>query len=123
MSLLKSLKKIRWIKSEIQTLKRAYMDARTPTSTKLAIAVIIIVYIVSPIDIAPDLMPLVGIIDDVFIIPLIMWIWLPNAVLDDARSYIAGIEKKEPPAHHWIFWTFCVTLLILMIYTLYLLIS
>jgi uncharacterized membrane protein YkvA (DUF1232 family) len=50
------------------------MDARTPTSTKLAIAVIIIVYIVSPIDIAPDLMPLVGIIDDVFIIPLIMWI-------------------------------------------------
>ena len=122
MSLLKSLKKIRWIKSEIQTLKRAYMDARTPTSTKLTIAVIASIYILSPVDIAPDILPLLGIVDDVFIIPFMMWILLPNKILDDARAHVAK-EKKESHSHHWILWTFSVILCVLMIYTFYLLVN
>jgi uncharacterized membrane protein YkvA (DUF1232 family) len=122
MVLFKSLKKIRWIKSEIQTLKRAYMDTRVPMSTKLTIAIISFVYIVSPVDIAPDLLPLLGIVDDVCIIPILMWIVLPNKVLDDARAHIAE-QKKEPHSHHWILWTFCVILCVLMLYTLYLLVN
>ncbi|MCB9806930.1 DUF1232 domain-containing protein [Candidatus Peribacteria bacterium] len=34
------------------------MDARTPVTTKLIIAILALIYIVSPVDIAPDILPL-----------------------------------------------------------------
>lgn len=95
------------------------MDARTPLGTKLIIALLALVYIVSPIDLAPDFLPLLGISDDMLIIPVLMWILLPNAVLDDARKYVAVVEKKEVHAHHWIFWI-CVNILgLMLIYTIF----
>lgn len=88
------------------------MDARTPTRTKLTIAVIAIIYILSPIDIAPDILPLLGIVDDVFIIPLMMWIGLPNAVLDDARTYIQKEDATKPKKRHWFLWIFLILCLL-----------
>ncbi len=117
MSFFKNIKKIHSIKSEIRTLARAYMDDRTELVTKLIIAILSLAYIVSPVDILPDFLPLLGITDDVLIIPLLMWILIPNNILEDARKYVANIEKKEPHSHHWIFWT-CMSILgIMLVYT------
>ena len=118
MGFLKNIKKIHSIKSEVRTLARAYMDDRTELVTKLIIAILSLAYIVSPVDILPDFLPLLGITDDVLIIPLLMWILIPNNILEDARKYVANIEKKEPHSHHWIFWT-CMSILgIMLVYTI-----
>lgn len=81
------------------------MDARTPVKTKLTIAVLGLIYIVSPIDIAPDILPLLGLTDDMVILPLIMWILLPQNVLDDARRYIQAKNAAKPKKRHWFWWT------------------
>lgn len=110
MSFFKNIKKIHGLKSEIKTLTRAYVDVRTPTMTKLLIAVLIVAYVVSPIDILPDILPLLGITDDILIIPAIMWTLLPNTVLDEARRYVTAIDIKNPKNHHWILWSFGIAL-------------
>ena len=118
MSFLRNIKKIHSIKSEIRTLARAYMDERTELVTKLTIALLSLAYIVSPIDILPDFLPVIGITDDILIIPVLMWILIPNTILEDARKYVANQEKKETHSHHWIFWT-CISLLgIMLLYTI-----
>ena len=92
MSLLHNLKKIHSIKSEVRVLTRAFQDIRTPTLTKVVAGLLVLVYVISPIDIAPDVLPLLGISDDIMIIPLILWILLPNNIIDDARKHIASLE-------------------------------
>lgn len=119
MGFFQNIKTIHSLKSEVKTLARAYMDERVSMITRVVIALLSLVYIVSPVDLAPDFLPILGISDDVLIIPLIMWILLPNIVLEDARRHIAVLEKKVLHSHHWFFWA-CVSLLgIMLIYTIY----
>ena len=47
-------------------------------------------------------LPLFGISDDILVIPLLMWILIPNHILDDARE-IRRRARKKPHSHHWIF--------------------
>jgi uncharacterized membrane protein YkvA (DUF1232 family) len=67
--------------------------------TKLTIATLALIYIISPIDILPDILPLFGITDDIMIIPLLMWILLPNNILDDARKHVE--TTKPATTSHW----------------------
>lgn len=117
MGFFKNLAKVHSIKSEIYTLAHAYMDPRTALTTKLLIALLALAYIVSPVDILPDFLLLLGITDDALIIPLLMWMLIPNNILEDARKHVATHEKKEPHSHHWIFWTCIGLLIIMLIYT------
>ena len=119
MGFFQNIKTIHNLKSEVRTLARAYMDERVSMITKVIIALLSLVYIVSPVDLAPDFLPIIGISDDILIIPLIMWILLPNNILEDARRHIALLEKKEPHSHHWIFWICINILVIMLIYTIY----
>mgnify|MGYP000961949000 CR=1 FL=1 len=119
MKILQNLKKIHGLRSEIRTLARAYMDERTSMISKLTIARLALVYIISPIDIAPDIFPLIGITDDMIVIPLLMWFFIPNNILDDARRHIAILEKKDTHTHGWIFWMCMVILGLMLLYTMY----
>ena len=123
MKIIDTLKKIRSIKSEAYTLKRAYMDPRTQPSIKFLIAALALVYIVSPVDIAPDILPFLGITDDVMIIPILMWIFIPNTIIDEARENVIKEQKNTPKEHHWFAWGFFGILLCSLIYILYLLIN
>lgn len=104
MKLLQNIKKIRGIRNEIRMLARAYMDNRTPVGTKFVIAILSLIYVINPVDVLPEILPLLGIVDDAMIIPLLMWILIPNAVLNDARMSIIAQEKKKPQKKHWIVW-------------------
>jgi uncharacterized membrane protein YkvA (DUF1232 family) len=94
------------------------MDSRTPVITKLIIAIISVIYIVSPIDILPEILPLLGIVDDTMIIPLMMWIMIPNNILDDARKYVTAHTKKQK--YHWILWSGFIAISIIIITVIYL---
>ncbi len=95
------------------------MDERTPTPTKLVIAIFILIYIISPIDIAPDIIPLIGLVDDFAIIPLIMWILLPNTVLTDARKYIQNQKEIKNQKKHWIRWILFSLAILCVVFLLY----
>ena len=58
-----------WLRQEGAVLWRSLIDKDTPMSARLA-ALGVIVYVISPIDIIPDFIPILGWIDDLIIIPV-----------------------------------------------------
>lgn len=57
------------VKVDTYALYLAYRDHRTPWYPKL-LAVGVVAYAVSPIDLIPDFMPVLGILEDLVIVPL-----------------------------------------------------
>ena len=66
----------------------ACKDARTPWYAK-ALAVFVVAYALSPIDLIPDFIPVLGYLDDVILLPALIWVvvrLLPAPVLAGARA-------------------------------------
>jgi uncharacterized membrane protein YkvA (DUF1232 family) len=88
----------RMLKNEIFAVYLAAKDPRTPWYAK-AIAFCTIAYVLSPIDLIPDFIPILGYLDDLFIVPggitLVLRL-IPAEVLDEARKTAAtqGVERS-----------------------------
>jgi uncharacterized membrane protein YkvA (DUF1232 family) len=77
----------RALKRETLSLYYATRDPRTSWYAKL-LAGLIVAYALSPIDLIPDFIPVLGYLDEVILLPLGIWLVLrliPDAVLSDAR--------------------------------------
>jgi uncharacterized membrane protein YkvA (DUF1232 family) len=61
--------RVQQVKVETYALYLAYRDPRTPWYAKL-LAASVVAYAVSPIDLIPDFIPVLGILDDLVIVPL-----------------------------------------------------
>ena len=89
MALLAELKqRARHLKAETFALYLAARDPRTPWYAKLLVAGIV-AYAVSPIDLIPDFVPVLGYLDDLILIPagIALAIKLvPDSVLADCRA-------------------------------------
>lgn len=75
-------------------------DPRTPWPLRL-LALGIAAYALSPIDLIPDVIPLLGYLDDLVIVPLGLLLVLrrvPTEVLDDARQRAAAAATR-PVSH------------------------
>ena len=59
----------RTIKRDVIALYLATRDPRTPWRAKM-VAVVITAYAASPIDLIPDIIPILGYLDEVFLLPL-----------------------------------------------------
>lgn len=57
------------LKKQIGTLYFAYKDRDTPFLAK-GVAIIVVAYALSPIDLIPDFIPIVGYMDDMILLPL-----------------------------------------------------
>ena len=80
--------KARALKRETVALCLAARDPRTPWAAKLVIA-IVVAYALSPIDLIPDFIPVLGYLDDLVLLPLGIFLALkliPAPVLADARQ-------------------------------------
>ena len=76
------------LKRETITLYLAYRDPRTPWYAK-AFALLVVIYAVSPIDLIPDFIPVVGYLDDLVLVPLGIFFavrMIPHDVLRDCRA-------------------------------------
>jgi uncharacterized membrane protein YkvA (DUF1232 family) len=75
-------------KKEIVILFKSYMDKRTPWWVKL-IGILTAIYIISPIDLIADFVPILGWVDDItlsmFVIALMAKL-VPRHVLDEYRE-------------------------------------
>lgn len=99
MDLLRNLKKrARALKSETLALYFAARHPGTPWYAKLLVAAIV-AYALSPIDLIPDFVPVLGYLDDLILLPLgIAWAirMIPPAVMAEcrARSQAAHLPKQ-----------------------------
>ena len=81
----------RWakqIKRDGVTLWFAGKHPGTPLHAK-ALGVFVVAYALSPIDLIPDFIPVLGSLDDVLLLPSLIWLairLLPPAVLADCRG-------------------------------------
>ena len=77
----------RRIKRDAMTLWFARSHPATPWLAK-ALAVVVVAYALSPIDLIPDFIPVLGYLDDVLLLPALIWLavrLLPPEVLADSR--------------------------------------
>lgn len=82
----------RHLKTEIAALYLAGRDARTPRMAKLA-AIAVVAYALSPIDLIPDFVPVLGYLDDLLIVPLGILLavrLIPSALMAELRETVVG---------------------------------
>ena len=75
--------------------KRLLKDERTPAISKVFLGGAI-AYALSPIDIIPDFIPIIGLLDDIVIIPTLLYIafkLIPNEVYIENKMIIFGKKK------------------------------
>lgn len=79
------------IKRDGLTLWFALRDPRTPWLAR-ALAWLVVAYALSPIDLIPDFIPVLGYLDDLLLLPGLIWLTvrlLPDAMLADCRQQAA----------------------------------
>jgi uncharacterized membrane protein YkvA (DUF1232 family) len=76
------------VRREFAVLKLAAVDPRVPKSAKW-LAGAAVAYAISPIDLIPDFIPIVGQLDDLLIVPGLAWLALRQidpSVMADLRA-------------------------------------
>ncbi|MFM0351381.1 YkvA family protein [Paraburkholderia sp. RL17-347-BIC-D] len=88
------------LKRDVVTLMFASRDRATPLLAKF-LALATVAYALSPVDLIPDFIPVLGYLDDLVVVPLGVWLCLrliPKAVLEDNRGkaevWLAGKPVK-----------------------------
>lgn len=87
------------LKTDIPAIFMAMKDRETPLAAKI-FAGLTIIYALSPIDLIPDFIPVLGYLDDLIILPLLaaMTIRLiPKDVFDRCREKSAGLWEDGKP--------------------------
>ncbi len=78
----------RSLKRDIAVVWLAARDPRTPVLAK-ALAIAIAAYALSPIDLIPDFVPVLGLLDDIVIVPLGLMLvvrMIPHDLVEDLRD-------------------------------------
>lgn len=109
--------KAKQLKTDTYALYLAYKDPRIPWYTKVFIA-IIVGYALSPIDLIPDFIPVLGYLDDLIIIPAGISLSLkmiPKEVLEECREK-AKHELRNGKPKNWVAAVIIVLIWLLVVY-------
>lgn len=90
--------KINELKNNITTLYLCLKDNRTPIIAKI-LAFMIVCYALSPIDLIPDFIPIIGYLDDLLILPILIILTLkliPKDIFleNKKKAYNLKLENK-----------------------------
>jgi uncharacterized membrane protein YkvA (DUF1232 family) len=94
--------RLKRIKVYLPALFLAIKHRNTPWLAK-AIAIFAIVYAISPIDLIPDVIPVIGYLDDLLILPLLITICIrliPEAVMDECLIKANDIQMPKGKWYH-----------------------
>ncbi len=89
----------RWalaLKAEILTVFFAARDPAAPWGPRL-LALLVAAYALSPIDLIPDFIPVLGLLDDLILVPLGLWLvlrWMPGDVMERARRRAQRVLER-----------------------------
>jgi uncharacterized membrane protein YkvA (DUF1232 family) len=82
-------------------LAAALRHARTPWYAKVT-GTLTLLYALSPIDLIPDFIPVLGALDDIVIVPLGIWLttkWIPAHVWQECEARVA--QEKSTLKRDW----------------------
>ena len=111
------------LKTDIPALFLALKDSRTPAAAKL-FAGITVVYALSPIDLIPDFIPVLGYLDDAILLPLLVAMtlkFIPEDVFESCRAQALEMWPDGKPAKWYyalpvlVFWAVIVIVVLKMI--------
>ena len=88
----------RRIKRDLVAVAGAARDPRTPALARI-LAVLVIAYALSPIDLIPDVVPVLGLLDDVILVPLGLLLvirLIPPPILDEHRQRAEAAGRLPP---------------------------
>ena len=108
------------LKTDLPALFLALKDRETPVLAKV-FAGIAVAYALSPVDLIPDFIPVLGYLDDVILLPVLIVITvklIPAPVLERCRAQSEGMWKDGKPKK-WVYaipivliWLVIITLLL-----------
>ncbi|GAA4315082.1 YkvA family protein [Nibribacter koreensis] len=87
------------LKADIQALALAVQDARVPWYAKV-MAGITVAYALSPIDLIPDFIPILGYLDDLLLLPIGIWLsikLIPPALFQEFQEQVVLAGKQKLP--------------------------
>ena len=93
-------KKATWLerfRKELDFYKRVYKDKRTPKLSRFFLGAAI-AYALSPVDLIPDFIPVIGFLDDLIIVPALIWIavqMIPGEVMKEQRSRRKTVDSRR----------------------------
>lgn len=94
----------RHLKRETYTLYLAYRDPRTPWFAK-AFSALVVAYALSPLDLIPDFIPVLGYLDDLVLVPLGIYFavkMIPADIYQEAREQAVRVESEDHPNSGWV---------------------
>lgn len=97
-----------------------YKDTRTTLSAKILIG-LTAGYLLSPVDLIPDFIPILGLLDDLIIVPLLITAsikLIPAIFLLEAREAVKTSSKRYKK-NNWIFGCIIIAIWLTLIFFLY----
>ena len=91
----------RRLRREVYALYVAYRDPRVPWYARL-VAALVVAYAFSPLDLIPDVVPVLGYLDDLILLPLGIALALrliPAVVMMDSRARADAILQQGKPVN------------------------
>ena len=85
--------------TDIPAVVLSLKEKQTPWYAKI-IAAVIVVYALSPIDLIPDFIPVLGYLDDLIILPALIALcvrWIPAEVFSECRQRAEGLWGGGKP--------------------------
>ncbi|WP_250123531.1 YkvA family protein [Chroococcidiopsis sp. CCMEE 29] len=92
-------KQVRQLKKQTYVIYLACKDSRVPWYAR-ALAALIVAYALSPIDLIPDVIPVIGYLDDLILVPLgiiLVMRMIPPEVLGECREKAEATMSQTLP--------------------------
>jgi len=93
------------LKREVMALWFACRDPRTPWYARV-LTMLIVAYALSPIDLIPDFIPVLGYLDELILMPIgicLVMKLVPAEALADARAKARSwVESRQPKPRNWV---------------------
>ena len=95
----KLTEKAKKLKTDVPAVFLALKNKKTPWYAKI-IAAVVVIYALSPVDLIPDFIPVLGYLDDIIILPaLITWCvkCIPTETFEKCRTEAQGLWNDGKP--------------------------
>lgn len=109
------------LKTDIPAVFLALRRKETPLGAKI-LAAVSVAYALSPIDLIPDFIPVLGYLDDVILLPFLVALTIrriPKDVLDDCRAQAEGLWADGKPKR----WYYAIPIVLLWLAIMYFIIK
>jgi uncharacterized membrane protein YkvA (DUF1232 family) len=101
------------LKTELPAIYIAMHKKETPMAAKI-LAVVIVAYALSPIDIIPDFIPVLGLLDDLILLPILVALlikMIPADLMNRCRIEAEGLGADKKPQK----WGYAIPVVILWV--------